>query len=136
MKNNNSKLVPIRPEVKNNQGLFTKLSITYLHTQAECFSSWQKPELKKFSTFINKVNQKKINELSGGGLQLDNSGPDMGKKVRDYMRKNFSEHISPDIIDGIVVKHLRVDQEMRVHGYFEHNTFHIIRLDRGHKINQ
>ncbi len=134
--NSAKKLTNIRPEVTNNQGLFTKLSITYLHTEAECFSNWQKLELKKFSAFINKVNKKKINELSGGGLQLDHSGDAMDKKVREYMRKNFSQQISPDIIDGIIVKHLRIDQGIRVHGYFENNTFHIIRLDRNHGVNK
>jgi len=115
---------------------YVKLSITYLDTGSECFSQWQKDELKTLSAFINKISKIKLHELSRyDGLGLDSSGENFNKTIRKYMKAKFISQVSVNIIDEINIKHMRINKRSRVHGYFDREVFNIIRLDRNHDIN-
>lgn len=101
------------------------ISLRYFKKSCECFSKWQRDELKKFSATIDK--------LSGfNASQLMRYLPlcDIHKGPPAEGRFAMPDGISPDQ----VFHEIKVDpsNKLRVHGFFAESVFFLVWLDREH----
>lgn len=101
------------------------ISLKYYRVTCECFSAWQKNELKKFSTTIDKIN--------GYSPQLLQGNPNLCK----YHKGPPSQErfCRPDAIsDDIGFFEIKVDpsNKARIHGFFVGSVFFLVWLDREH----
>ena len=101
------------------------IDLKYYHSKSECFSDWQKDELKKFSRFLNKVQGMTWTQIcADGGLSYCNH---KGPASRGFTRPSG---LSLDVN----LCELRVDGKARVHGFQDSSSFYLIWLDRGHAV--
>lgn len=101
------------------------ISLKYYMAKCECFSQWEKNDLKKFSQLIVKIKGYAVNQLQSSSLCEKHKGP----PKRDRFRR--PEEISGDL----AFFELRVDpsNKVRVHGFFIDGVFFLVWLDRGHE---
>lgn len=109
------------------------VALKYFDEEFECFSEWDKSELKAFTKFIKKINQMTWTQIiSQGGRPGSKVG--MGYTVHknpDLLpNKELRERLSRDI----TFFELRVTKKARVHGFKVKNTFFLVWLDRLHRI--
>lgn len=101
------------------------ISLKYCRTSCECFSAWQKNELKKFSATISKI--------SGySPLQLQSNTNLCGSHKGQPSQERFCR---PDTIsDDIRFFEIKVDpsNKARIHGFFVGSVFFLVWLDRKH----
>ena len=101
------------------------ISLRYFQRSCECFSKWEKPELKKFSATIDK--------LLGYGPNLltkTSSLCVMHKDAPDEDRFSLPDEISPEQ----ALHEIKVDpsNKLRIHGFFSGPVFFLLWLDREH----
>lgn len=109
------------------------VALKYFDEEYQCFSEWDKNELKAFTQFIRKMNNMTWVDIVGQGGKS-------GKKVG----MGYTIHKNPDVLPNkdlrdklsgdITFFELRVTDEARVHGFRVKNTFFLVWLDRGHNI--
>jgi len=142
-----SKLSPIEEKVfslnntmnggsADNENPFVTLK--YFCNAFECFSVWEKDELKSFSDFISALRDRtwrQVLETSGKG---DNKA---GLAYTQYdiatIKNGAEEHLKrvrKQIGDDITFFELRVNQKMRVHGFRAKAAFFLVLLDREHRV--
>jgi hypothetical protein len=101
------------------------ISLKYFDGSYECFSEWQRGELKAFTNFIDKLrehNWERVRRTPGFGYTEHN---------RQHLpRKRILTLISPDT----TLFELRVTQKARVHGFKVQSVFFLVWLDRNHEI--
>jgi hypothetical protein len=102
------------------------ISLRYFRKQTECFSVWQKGDLKKFSGLIEKIRDYDERSLKSSAL----CGVHKNKPSRD--RFSLPDELSQDLD----MYELRVDpsNKARVHGVFWAETFYLIWLDKDHQV--
>ncbi|MHA4737771.1 MAG6450 family protein [Dyadobacter sp. MSC1_007] len=100
------------------------VSLKYYQASHQCFSEWDKDELKAFSSFIEKVSNltwPQIFKLSGCTKHLN--------------REDLPKHSKVDRISKeIQFFELRVTGKARVHGFRSVNVFFLCWLDRNHEV--
>lgn len=142
-----SKLSPIEEKVfslsnimsggsADNESPFVTLK--YFCNAFECFSAWEKDELKSFSDFISLLRNRTWRQV------LETSGKGENKAGLGYTpyeittAKNGAEehlkHVRKQIGDDITFFELRINQRMRVHGFRAKAAFFLVLLDRGHRV--
>lgn len=104
-----------------------KLSVNlkYYQKSAECFSTWQKPELKAFSNWVDKICARTEEQVTSVTQTCHAHSP--GKRAAGF---NIPDDVSPDV----KFYGLDVTKGGRVHGFFERGQFFLVWLDRGHKV--
>lgn len=103
------------------------ISLKYYSASCECFSRWEKNELKKFSQLIDKIKRHTAEQLQRGASSLCKRHK--GKPSRDRFRRPSDLSVDLEFFE------LRVDQsnKARVHGFFIDGVFFLVWLDRGHE---
>ena len=103
------------------------LALKYFSPSHQCFSDWNKIELKAFSSFtekLKKVNWRQVRESEGFGYKVHkkrNILPGKGLAIKE---------ISPDI----PASELRITQRARIHGFRMNSAFFVVWLDKDHQI--
>ena len=114
------------------------VALKYFDSDWQCFSEWEKQELKAFSNFLSTLKNHTWNEVYRTGGRIPKHGLGYTKyKISDIKSeaiktrlKSVAEHISEDIN----FFELRVDQnKLRVHGFQSHSVFFLVVLDRNHE---
>ncbi|EAQ35993.1 hypothetical protein NB311A_01435 [Nitrobacter sp. Nb-311A] len=102
------------------------ISLKYYLRSCECFSEWQKGDLKKFSSAIDK-----IRGYDADQLQRTQSLCGIHKGEPKYARFRRPETIS----DDIVFHEIKIDpsNKARAHGFFVEGVFFLVWLDRNHE---
>ena len=110
------------------------LSIKNIQSNYQCFSDWSKTEMSKFWAFNDKLHKMTWNELyKSASKGKDKRG--MAYTIMDrnlYKNMPFIKEISKDV----TMFELRVDGEIRVHGFRSNSIFYLCLLDREHKISR
>lgn len=108
------------------------ISLKYYDPNFECFSKWGKTELKGFTKLITTIAESNWDDIpkhKGLGhtiLDVSTLKNSTAKSKINVLRKNLSADIN--------FFELRVNQKARVHGFKINETFHLVFLDRGHKV--
>ncbi len=108
------------------------LTLKYIQYKEECFSDWQKKELAKFWDFNKKLHEmtwRQIFDTASKGKDKRGMAYTIVPRNK-YKKVDFIKNLSSDI----KMFELRVDQEIRVHGFREKQFFHLCILDRKHAI--
>jgi hypothetical protein len=109
------------------------VALKYFDEEHQCFSEWDKSELKSFTQFIRKVNLMTWVQIQKQAGTIGNKvglGYTNHKDPNVLPNKDLRNRLSPDI----TFFELRVTDEARVHGFRAKNTFFLIWLDRSHQI--
>lgn len=101
------------------------ISLRYFQKSCECFSEWEKPELKKFSSTLEK-----IRNYNAAQLMATYSLCSMHKGPPNESRFSIPNDLSRDV----PLHEIKVDpsNKLRVHGFFAGPVFFLIWLDRKH----
>lgn len=108
------------------------LSLKYFQNEKQCFSDWNKKELSKFWDFNRRLHQMtwiQVYETAGKGANKRGMAYTVIPR-RNYGGVAFIQSLS----DDIKMFELRIDGEMRVHGFREKQLFHLCLLDWEHAI--
>lgn len=113
--------------------------LKYFRDSFECFSDWEKDELRQFSSFIEELRKRSWKQV------LATSSKAVGKRGLAYtpydinhvdkaVRDHF-EDVRKSISEDIRFFELRVDQgKLRVHGFRSKAAFFLVLLDREHRV--
>jgi hypothetical protein len=111
--------------------------LKYFQSDFECFSDWDKDELKQFSKFLEhfgKNTWESVYRTAGKGALKAGLGYtkyDLSKMDEGQVQvKKILDKLSPDI--GLI--ELRVNQKIRVHGFQSQSAFFLLLLDREHRV--
>lgn len=120
--NTKEKPVVVAP-VNKYLGDTVSISLKYFKKTCECFSVWEKVELKNFSALLEKL----LKQTSSQVKQNTNlCHAHQGKP-------NDSRFIRPEeLSDDLTFYSLRVNHKSRIHGVFIEPVFFLIWLDREH----
>ena len=96
--------------------------LKYYQDQFECFSQWQKSELKMLSNWLNKAHARTVDQITSNTktCHLHMVAP----------KYDMPKGLSPDV----KIYGLDVGAKQRVHGAFVQNQFFLIWLDREHRV--
>ena len=91
----------------------------------ECFSKWRGPELKKFSSTIEKIRGYAPDKLKANKNLCDMH---KGSSSRERFKR------PQDISEDIKFYEIKVDpsNKARIHGFFVQGVFFLVWLDRDH----
>jgi hypothetical protein len=114
------------------------VALKYFRDTFECFSNWEKAELKAFTDLINDLRKRtwqQVLQTSGKtnkhGLAYTPYDPAMAAEAAKTHLEAVRSQISPDIS----FFELRVDQnKLRVHGFRARAAFFLVLLDREHRV--
>ena len=116
---------------RNGNNTFVFISIKNIQPNYECFSDWSKSELSKFWKFNKRLHNMTWQQVYATASKEDKRGLAYTVIPRDkYGDNDFMATLDKEI----KMFELRVDDEMRVHGYRMNATFFLCFLDREHKI--
>lgn len=114
------------------------VTLKYFKDSFECFSAWDKDDLKSFSGFVSDLRNRTWRQV------LETSGKGENKTGLGYtpyqisQTKNGAEDhlkgVQKSIGEDITFFELRVTQKLRVHGFRAKAAFFLVLLDRGHKV--
>ena len=132
IKKNTDIVIEKTEETGNDKLVF--MSIKNIQSSCECFSKWTKDEMKKFWTFNESLHRKTWKDVYASASQ----GADKRGLAYTIIPRNKYEHISfmNNLSKDITLFELRVDNEMRVHGFRDKSIFYLCLLDREHKITK
>lgn len=101
------------------------VSLLYFQRSCECFSDWQKSELKKFSGTIEKLRSHTVDQL-----KVKRSLCDIHKNPPKEARFSIPDTLSPDIS----LYEIKIDpsNKSRMHGFFVGDVYFLLWLDREH----
>jgi len=108
------------------------VSLRYLQDDFQCFSSWDRSEMKCFWDFNRKVHDYTWqNILEQGGKAGNKVGFGYTIIPRElYPNQEFLQSISPDAN----IFEMRASQVIRLHGFRVRSVFYVCWLDRNHEI--
>lgn len=114
------------------------VTLKYFRDSFECFSAWEKDELKAFSDFISSMRQRtwrQVLETSGKGENKSGLGytPYDVAKTKNGAEDHLKD-VRKSIGDDITFFELRVTQKIRVHGFRMKAAFFLVLLDREHRV--
>ncbi|MHC1745180.1 MAG: hypothetical protein AB9873_19425 [Syntrophobacteraceae bacterium] len=103
------------------------VSLKYYDSEFECFSDWDKQELRAFSGLVKKLVLRSWNEIkrSAGGL-----GCKVHKDRKRLPQRNVLDLISPDS----TLVELRVTDGARIHGFIVQASFFLVWLNKRHRV--
>jgi hypothetical protein len=106
------------------------VSIRYVQHEFQCFSEWDKTEMKAFWAFLEKLHNYtwEVLKLSGGKSSKTGLAPTVISK--DDMPGDFKNQLDPET----TFIEFRVDEAKRVHGFRHESVFYICYLDKNHEI--
>jgi hypothetical protein len=107
------------------------VSIRFVQFDFQCFSDWQKVEMKAFWDFIDKVHSKTWSQIYATGGKKEKTGLAYTPlPIERFPDGSFKNQLDPQIN----LFELRIDQQKRVHGFRYKSVFYICWLDKNHEI--
>jgi hypothetical protein len=109
------------------------IALKYFQPSHQCFSDWEKNELKLFSSFVEKLRSTDWDTIFKTGGKLGSKsglGYTLHKNKSKLPKCKSLEQISPEIN----FFELRVSEVIRVHGFRIKSAFFLVWLDNKHKI--
>ncbi|WP_409286245.1 MAG6450 family protein [Pontibacter sp. G13] len=107
------------------------VSLRYVQDEYECFSDWEKVEMKNFWNFLRKVHDYTWQQVYNQAGKRNKSGLAYTPLDRGLFKfSSFLENLSEDV----QIFELRVSGKIRVHGFRVKSVFYICWLDREHRI--
>lgn len=109
------------------------VALKYYQSGYECFSDWSREELRSFSAFCDKVNERTWEQIKqSGGTRGGKTGlgftphRDRGKLPNNGLRSVISPEVE--------FSEMRVTEKARVHGFRMKSAFFLVWLDRDHRV--
>lgn len=116
---------------KNGNNALVFISIKNIQHNYQCFSHWSKVEMSKFWNFNKRLHNMTWQQVYATASKNDKRGLAYTEIPREkYGANEFISNLDKEI----TLFELRVDGDMRVHGYRMNATFYLCFLDREHKI--
>ncbi|WP_148044035.1 hypothetical protein [Massilia aurea] len=114
------------------------IALKYFRSSYECFSQWEKDELKAFSDFLTSMHQRTWQQvLTSSGKGPNKAGfaytPYDESGARDGARSHLKA-VRQQIGEDITFFELRLNSKMRVHGFRAKAIFFLVLLDREHRV--
>lgn len=114
------------------------VNLKYFRESFECFSAWEKDELKSFTDFIGAMRDRTWRQVlatSGKGENKAGLGytPYEIAKTKNGAEAQLKD-VQKSIGEDITFFELRVTQKIRVHGFRANAAFFLVLLDRGHRV--
>lgn len=97
------------------------VNLRYFQSSHECFSAWQKAELKAFSSFVVKLSKRTKQEVTSTTKTC-------------HAHKGATKPLPSGVSPEVKLYSLDVGSKVRVHGFFVQNGFFLVWLDREHKV--
>lgn len=97
------------------------VNLRYFEKKHECFSTWQKKELKAFSSWLEKMSRNTPNQVTS---MTNTCHAHIGKT------KSLPRSISKEV----QMYSFDVARKARVHGFFTGDDLFLVWLDRNHKV--
>ena len=116
---------------KGGNNAFVFISIKNIQPNYQCFSDWTKAELSKFWKFNKRLHNMTWQQVYATASKDDKRG--LAYTIIPREKYGTNEFMSA-LDEEIKMFELRVDDEIRVHGYRMKATFYLCFLDREHKI--
>ncbi len=116
---------------KSGNNTLVFISIKNIQPNYQCFSDWTKSELSKFWKFNKRLHSMTWQQVYTTASKEDKRGLAYTVIPREKYKPN--EFVAT-LDKEIKMFELRIDGEMRVHGYRMNATFYLCFLDREHKI--
>lgn len=113
------------------------LVLKYFRDAFECFSAWEKDELKAFSGLITELRQRTWRQVLETSGKQDKKGLAYTPYETKLASKSAQEHLQNvrnAIGEDINFVELRVTQKIRVHGFRMKAAFFLVLLDREHRV--
>jgi hypothetical protein len=97
------------------------VNLRYFEKKYECFSKWQKPELKAFSSWLGK---------------MSNSTPSQVTSTTNtcHAHRGKTKPLPISISKEVQMYSFDVAKKARVHGFFTGNDLFLVWLDRNHEV--
>ncbi len=112
--------------------------LKYFQDSWECFSAWEKDELKQLSRFFGHLGSHTWQEVYKTASKTDKHGLAYTKYEISHIKngaKDHLENVRRKISEDIEFFELRVDQnKLRVHGFQAQAAFFLVLLDRSHSV--
>lgn len=111
------------------------VSLKYFDSGFQCFSDWQTDQLKQFSAFLKKLSGHTWTQIYQTGGSLGHK-TGLGYTIHGDKSKLPSYARLNDLSEDITFFELRVDQQMRVHGFRVLDAFYLVWLDHAHQVHK
>ena len=111
--------------------------LKYFQQEWECFSEWDKEELRAFSSFLSTLSSHTWSSVyKSGGVGPNKVGLGYTKYDLSTMKAGSThlEKVINKISPDIDFFELRVTQKIRVHGFQSCAAFFLVLLDREHRV--
>lgn len=110
------------------------IMLKYFQRKFQCFSEWEKEELKEFTLFNEKLNS--VNWQSIYNSASKTKGEKKGFGYTVHINKNHlpNQEVINTLSEDLTLFELRVNKKMRVHGFRSKAAFCLLWLDREHII--
>lgn len=107
------------------------VSIRFVQHSFECFSDWDKTEMKAFWAFLEKAHQYTWQMIKNQSGKFDKTGLAYTEiDIKQYPDCDFKKNLSPEI----TLFELRVTQKIRVHCFRDKSICYVCWLDKNHRI--
>lgn len=114
------------------------VALKYFRSGFECFSQWEKDELKTFSGFLSGMHERTWQQvLATSGKGANKTGLAYTPYEEAKVKGGASEHLSKvreQIGEDITFFELRLSSKIRVHGFRAKAIFFLVLLDREHRV--
>jgi hypothetical protein len=112
--------------------------LKYFQDSWECFSDWEKNELREFSGFLKHLASHTWQQVYASGNKIPKHGLAYTKYDASGASEGAKEHLNRVrgyISEDISFFEMRVNQNtLRVHGFQSQSAFFLVLLDRGHAV--
>lgn len=109
------------------------LSLKHIQFDFQCFSEWEKQEMKEFWNFNKLLHNSKWQDVYATARKKQKNGFAYTViPIKKYPNPEFKEKLSKDI----TLFELRVNQKIRVHGFRDKSVFYLCWLDKNHQITE
>jgi hypothetical protein len=112
--------------------------LKYFQDSWQCFSDWEKDELREFSSFLKQLSKYNWQQVYASGSKIPKHGLAYTKYESSGASDGAREHLKrvrEQISEDISFFELRVNQNtLRVHGFQSQSAFFLVLLDRSHSV--
>lgn len=111
--------------------------LKYFQESWECFSEWEKAELKLFTNFLQTISNhtwETVYKSAGKGVNKAGLGYTPYKIEEMKSGSSHLKKVRNSISDDLDFFELRVSQKIRVHGFQSQAAFFLVLLDKDHRV--
>ncbi len=109
------------------------VALKYYQSGYECFSEWTRDEMRAFSAFCDKLNERTWEQVKqSGGSRGTKAG--LGFTPHRDRRKLPGNGLLDRISPEVEFSEMRVTDRARVHGFRMKSAFFLVWLDRDHRV--